>query len=102
MPKSKRFVGVTSKGYRWINLGEKTRYFFFGTFFPFFLALDRPIAIACFRLFTLPPFPPFPDLAVPFLYRCISRFTSLPAPLEYFRFLLRFAMIFSVFNALLF
>src|SRR4051812_33241961 len=39
--------------------------FFFGTFFPFFRALDRPIAIACFRLLTLPPLPPGPLFALP-------------------------------------
>jgi hypothetical protein len=32
---------------------------FLGTFFPFFRALDNPTAIACFRLFTLPPLPLF-------------------------------------------
>jgi membrane protein len=40
-------------------------YRFLGTFLPFLRAFDNPIAIACFRLFTLPPFPPFPLLAVP-------------------------------------
>jgi hypothetical protein len=38
---------------------------FAGTFFPFLRALDSPIAIACLRLFTLPPLPPGPLLAVP-------------------------------------
>jgi hypothetical protein len=33
--------------------------FFFGTFLPFLRALDRPIAIACFRLLTRPPLPLF-------------------------------------------
>jgi hypothetical protein len=28
---------------------------FFGTFLPFLRALESPIAIACLRLFTLPP-----------------------------------------------
>jgi hypothetical protein len=32
---------------------------FLGTFFPSFRALDKPIAIACFRLFTLPSLPLF-------------------------------------------
>ena len=62
--------------------------FFVGTFLPFLRALDKPMAIACLRLLTLPPLPPLPLLAVPRLYRCISRLTSLPAPREYFRLLL--------------
>jgi hypothetical protein len=40
---------------------------FLCTFLPFLRAFERPIAIACFRLFTLPPLPPRPLLAVPFL-----------------------------------
>src|SRR5262245_18978427 len=60
--------------------------FFFGTFFPFLRALDRPMAIACLRLFTFPPFPPRPLLAVPRLYRRISLSTSRPALREYRRF----------------
>jgi hypothetical protein len=58
-------------------------FFLFGTFLPFFRALERPIAIACLRLFTLPPLPPRPLLALPFLYRCISLLTSVPALFEY-------------------
>jgi signal transduction histidine kinase len=38
---------------------------FLGTFFLFLRAFDRPIAIACLRLCTLPPLPPLPLLAVP-------------------------------------
>ena len=41
--------------------------FFLGTFLPFLRAFDRPIAIACLRLFTLPPLPPRPLFAFPFL-----------------------------------
>jgi len=52
---------------------------FFGTFLPFLRAFDRPIAIACLRLFTRPPRPPRPLLAVPFLKRRISLSTSLLA-----------------------
>src|SRR5262249_55644127 len=63
-----------------------------GTFLPFFRALESPIAIACLRLFTLPPLPPRPLLAVPFLYRRISPSTSLPELLEYLRFLALRAM----------
>ena len=46
-------------------------YFFFGTFAPAFRAFDKPIAIACLRLFTL--LPPFPLFSVPrFLSRIVS------------------------------
>ncbi len=69
---------------------------FLGTFLPFFRALDRLIAMACLRLFTLPPLPPLPLLAVPRLYRRISLSTSLPALGEYLRFVL--AMCFSLTN----
>jgi hypothetical protein len=31
----------------------------------FLRALDKPMAIACLRLLTLPPLPPLPLLAVP-------------------------------------
>ena|SRR5690349_15122501 len=47
----------------WAYLLRRAR--FAGTFFPFLRALDSPIAIACLRLFTLPPLPPGPLLAVP-------------------------------------
>jgi len=59
---------------------------FFGTFLPAALASDRPIAIACLRLFTLPPRPPGPLRAEPLLYSRISFSTYLPALDEYFRF----------------
>src|ERR1700753_2251786 len=65
--------------------------FFFGTRLPFLRALERPIAIACLRLFTLPPLPPRPLLAVPFLYRRISLSTS--------RFELRAYLVFFFFFA---
>src|SRR3954454_19116971 len=58
--------------------------FFAGTLAPFFLASDRPMAIACSRLFTLPPLPDFPRRSVPRLRRLIALFTLLPAPLLYF------------------
>src|SRR5262245_66239648 len=41
------------------------------------------MAIACLRLFTLPPLPPLPLFNVPFLRRCMTLFTSLPALREY-------------------
>jgi hypothetical protein len=43
---------------------------FLGTFAPFFLASESPMAIACFRLRTFPPRPPGPLFSVPrFLLR---------------------------------
>jgi len=36
-----------------------------GTFAPFARASDKPMAIACFRLVTLPPLPPRPLAAFP-------------------------------------
>jgi hypothetical protein len=59
--------------------------FFRGTFAPFFRASDSPMAIACLRLFTLPPLPPRPLLSVPFLRRRIALATRFPADLPYFR-----------------
>src|SRR5690348_3893782 len=56
-----------------------------GTFAPFFRASERPIAIACLRLFTFPPFPPRPLLSVPFFFRRIALATRLPADFPYFR-----------------
>jgi hypothetical protein len=43
------------------------------------------MAMACLRLFTVPPFPPFPDFSVPRFSRCIALFTLLPAALPYLR-----------------
>ena len=57
---------------------------FFGTFAPFLRASESPIAMACLRLFTVPPFPPLPDLSVPFFFLCMALFTDLPAALPYF------------------
>jgi hypothetical protein len=54
-----------------------------GTLAPFFRASDKPIAIACFRLFTV--FPLRPDLSVPFLRRRIALSTRFEAALPYFR-----------------
>jgi hypothetical protein len=51
-----------------------------GTFAPFLRASLRPIAIACFRLFTFRPDPLF---SVPFFLRCIADLTRLPAALPY-------------------
>lgn len=56
---------------------------FRGTFAPFFRASERPMAIACFRLLTLPPFPLFPALSVPVFFRCIALFTDFPAARPY-------------------
>src|ERR1700733_14091339 len=45
---------------RWAYVQCPYHDFFLGTFLPFFRAFESPIAIACFRLLTLPPFPPRP------------------------------------------
>jgi hypothetical protein len=55
-----------------------------GTLAPFFLASERAIAIACLRLFTLPPRPPLPLRSVPRFRRRIALSTLLLAPLLYF------------------
>jgi hypothetical protein len=55
---------------------------FRGTLAPFFLASDKPIAIACLRLVT---FLPLPDLRVPFLRRRIALPTRFDAAFPYFR-----------------
>jgi hypothetical protein len=60
-------------------------YFFLGTLAPFFRASESPIAIACLRLFTLPPLPPLPERSVPFFFLCIALSTDLPAALPYLR-----------------
>lgn len=43
-----------------------------GTFAPFLRASDKPIAIACLRLLTVPPFPARPDFRVPCFLRRIA------------------------------
>ncbi len=47
-----------------------------GTLAPLRRASERPMAIACFRLFT---FRPLPDFSLPRLNSCISLFTLCPA-----------------------
>src|ERR1700751_3047599 len=56
-----------------------------GTFAPFCRASESPIAIACFRLFTVPPLPPLPDFKVPCFFLRIALSTDLLAALPYFR-----------------
>src|SRR5207253_518434 len=56
-----------------------------GTLAPFFLASESPIAIACLRLFTVPPWPDLPLLSVPFFRRRIALSTVLLAPSLYLR-----------------
>jgi len=58
------------------------RHRFRGTFAPDRRACDNPIAIACFRLFTLRP---EPDRRRPRLRSCIAAFTFLDAALPYLR-----------------
>jgi hypothetical protein len=53
--------------------------FFRGTLAPFSRASESPIAIACLRLFTVPPFPPRPRFSEPFLRRRIALSTRFPA-----------------------
>src|ERR1700735_1316956 len=43
------------------------------------------MAMACLRLFTVPPFPPRPDFRVPFFSRCMALFTLLLAACPYLR-----------------
>jgi hypothetical protein len=64
--------------------------FFRGTLAPFLRASERPIAIACFRLFTVPPLPPFPDFKVPRFLRRIALLTDLPAAFPYLAILVSF------------
>jgi hypothetical protein len=65
---------------------------FGGTFAPFFRASDRPMAMACLRLFTL-PWRPLPDLRVPAFFRLMALLTDFPAALPYrFREPFRLAM----------
>jgi hypothetical protein len=56
--------------------------FFEGTFFPAFLAFERPMAMACFLLVTFLPLRP--DLSWPFFNAFISVLTLFPAAGEYF------------------
>ena len=63
-----------------------------GTLAPLRRASESPIAIACLRLFTLPPLPPLPRRRVPRFRRRIVLSTFLPAALPYRRFVdFRFA-----------
>lgn len=56
--------------------------FFFGAFLHSLRASESPMAIACFRLFTVLPLRPL--LRVPSLRSCIAISTFFEAPLEYF------------------
>jgi hypothetical protein len=57
--------------------------FFAGTFAPFLRASESPIAIACFRLLTRPPFPALPERNVPCFFRRIALLTDFPAAFPY-------------------
>ena len=57
--------------------------FFRGTLAPFLRASESPIAIACFRLLTVPPLPPRPDLRVPLFFRRMALETVLRAVFPY-------------------
>src|SRR5262249_2020836 len=58
---------------------------FAGTFAPVFRASESPIAMACLRLFTFPPLPPFPERRVPLFLRRMALSTLLPAAFPYSR-----------------
>jgi hypothetical protein len=62
---------------------DRTQDFFRGTLAPFFRASDRPMAIACLRLLTRPPFPPLPDFKVPCFLRRMALLTLFPAAFPY-------------------
>jgi hypothetical protein len=58
--------------------------FSFGTFAPLFLASDKPMAIACLRLFTLPPLPALPERSEPRFRLRIALSTLFSAAFPYF------------------
>src|SRR5215467_10119260 len=74
---------VPSSGVR--ELGRYFERFRDGTLSPSFRASERPIAIACFRLVTLPPLPPRPLRSVPSFMRRIVLSTRFPAAFPYRR-----------------
>lgn len=57
----------------------------FGTFAPFSRASDSPMAMACFRLLTVPPLPFFPERSVPRFMRRMALATDFPALFPYLR-----------------
>ena len=56
-----------------------------GTLAPSSRASESPIAIACWRLVTVPPCPALARFSVPRFRRCIALFTDLPAAFPYLR-----------------
>ena len=70
--------------------------FFDGTFAPASRASDKPIAIACFLLFTV--LPERPLFSVPRLRSCMARFTFAPALLPYFAIALSIELKFESMN----
>ena len=58
--------------------------FFLGTLAPFLRASDRPMAMACLRLVTTPPLPPFPERSVPRFSFSIAFLTLSLAAFPYF------------------
>src|SRR5215831_14648370 len=87
LPPTVRFL-VTSQ----LRLRDRLRDRLRGTFLPFFLASDSPMAMACLRLFTRPPLPPFRLRSVPCFRLCIALDTSRCELRLYFRRLVRRAM----------
>jgi hypothetical protein len=57
--------------------------FFLGTLAPLFRASESAMAMACFLLFTAPPFPPLPERKVPRFLRRIAFRTIFPAVFPY-------------------
>jgi hypothetical protein len=81
------FVFVQGRNKNSMGL-ERSRHgydLFAGTFFPFLPASESPMAMACLRLFTVPPLPPLPRLRVPFLRRSMALLTFFDALFEYLR-----------------
>src|ERR1043165_5111811 len=67
-PPDARGVESRASAFRKQRAAPRYQDFFFrflGAFLPFLRAFERAMAIACLRLFTLPPLPPRPLLALP-------------------------------------
>jgi len=76
---------VALRDFRYFLRDLRLADFRLGTFLPFLRASERPMAIACLRLFTVPPLPPLPRLRVPRLRLSMADLTSFDALREYLR-----------------
>jgi hypothetical protein len=63
-----------------------------GTLAPFLRASERPMAIACFLLLTVPPLPPLPDFNVPRFLRRIALRTVFAAAFPYLAIVISFSV----------